>query len=66
EKEQPAHIPDFRNVLYWSPDIKTNQQGNASCSFYSSDLTGQYIVIVNGISGDGHAGHDSFTFEVKK
>lgn len=66
EKEKSSHIPDFRNVLYWSPDIRTDKQGNASCSFYTSDIPGKYIVIADGITKDGHAGHASYTFDVKK
>jgi hypothetical protein len=66
ENEPLSHTPDFRNVLYWSPEIKTDMQGKAQCSFYTSDLPGRYVVIVNGISEDGCAGHTSLIFEVRK
>lgn len=66
EKDQSTSIPDFRNVLYWSPEIKTNPEGKAQCSFYTSDIRGKYVVIVNGISKDGYAGYASFMFEVEK
>lgn len=65
-ERMPASIPDFRNVLYWSPDIETNRKGEAECSFYTSDLPGKYVILVNGITKDGLAGSNAFTFEVTK
>jgi hypothetical protein len=65
EKGQSSRIPDFRNVLYWSSDIRTDSEGNARCSFYTSDISGQYIVVVNGISKDGRAGHTAIKFRVR-
>lgn len=50
------HIPDFRNLLYWSPDIRTNALGKAQASFFTSDQTGEYIIIVQGLTPNGNAG----------
>ena len=57
------HIPDFRNLLYWSPSVKAN---GSPVSFYTSDQEGKYIGLVQGISSDGRAGSCYFNFEVKK
>lgn len=59
-----SRIPDFRNVLYWSPDIETDLTGHATCSFYTSGLPGQYAIIVNGITKDGYAGSNVHIFTV--
>ncbi|MDO8994325.1 MAG: hypothetical protein Q7U83_14740, partial [Daejeonella sp.] len=32
-----SRLPDFRNILYWSPDIKINSDGKKTISFYTSD-----------------------------
>jgi len=48
-----SRIPDFRNTLYWNPDIRTNKQGKASVEFYTSDETGEYTVLVEGFTPDG-------------
>jgi len=63
--EMATRIPDFRNLLYWAPDVKTDLQGKAGLHFYSSDQTGTYKVVVQGITADGTAGSQSYTFEVK-
>lgn len=57
------HMPDFRNLLYWSPSVKAN---GGPVSFYTSDQVGKYIGVVQGITADGQAGSTYFSFEVKK
>jgi hypothetical protein len=60
-----SRLPDFRNVLYWSPDIQTDAQGKVEINFYTSDLKGKYIVVLQGMNADGRAGKESLLFEVK-
>jgi hypothetical protein len=54
--QQESRIPDLRNVLYWSGEILTNQQGQQQLSFYSSDMPGRYQILLQGITADGKAG----------
>jgi hypothetical protein len=61
-----SRIPDFRNLLYWAPDVNTDVQGKAQLGFYSSDQTGHYRVVVQGITKSGLAGSKTFTFEVAR
>ena len=65
ETEQAAanHLPDYRNVLYWSPGIQAAPK--STLSFYSSDVPGKYIVVVEGLAADGTAGSGMASFEVK-
>lgn len=65
ETEQDAtnHLPDYRNVLYWSPSIQTTPK--SALSFYSSDVPGKYIIMVEGLAADGTAGSGIASFEVK-
>jgi hypothetical protein len=44
---------DFRNTLYWNPEIKTGNNGNAEISFYTSDEPGDYSIIIEGFTNDG-------------
>jgi hypothetical protein len=55
--------PDYRNVLYWSPDIKT-KTGKKHISFYTSDLPGKYVVLIQGISDTGIVGVATESFSV--
>ena len=65
ETQQKSRTPDFRNLLYWSPDIHVDSNGKASVEFYSSDQKGKYIVVVQGITADGKAGSATSGFEIK-
>ena len=39
--------------------------GKETLSFYSSDLPGKYIVVVEGLAADGRAGSAIASFEVE-
>jgi hypothetical protein len=65
EEQLESHLPDFRNVLYWSPVVPVNGTGKGGLSFYSSDLPGKYFVVVQGLAADGTAGSGVGSFEVK-
>jgi hypothetical protein len=65
-KEQlEKRLPDFRNTLFWSPDITINKEGKATLQFYSSDRTGKYIAILQGISKNGNPVSAFTTFQVE-
>jgi hypothetical protein len=64
--QKSSRIPDFRNVLYWQPDLSVGPQGKGEFSFYTGDQPGTYIGLIQGITADGLAGSSYFTFEVKK
>ena len=63
-EEQDSHMPDFRNVLYWAPQVKTGPDGKAQLSFYTSDLKGKFAVVTQGISSEGLPGNTVTLFEV--
>jgi hypothetical protein len=60
-----SHLPDFRNVLYWSPALLIDASGKGKLDFYASDLPGRYLVVVEGLAADGSAGSSVLSFEVK-
>lgn len=64
-EQAASRLPDFRNVLHWAPDIQTDTNGKAAVQFYTSDLKGKYVAILQGMDSNGHAGTHTFTFEVK-
>ena len=53
--QQISRIPDYRNMLYWSPNIKT-KNGKGQFSFYTSDIPGHYIMVIEGFDSNGNAG----------
>jgi hypothetical protein len=58
-------IPDFRNTLYWNPDLHTDNLGKTSVDFYASDESAEYIIIVEGISPDGKSGISTVPLIIK-
>ena len=61
-----SRVPDFRNVLYWSPDVYTDKNGKKQVSFYTSDTPGTYGVVIQGVTANGLAGSKTTTFTVAK
>jgi hypothetical protein len=64
-EQKASRLPDFRNQLYWSPDVQTDSHGKANIHFFTSDLKGKYVAVLQGMDNDGNSGSYSFTFEVK-
>jgi hypothetical protein len=60
-----SRMPDFRNVLEWKPRLRS-KAGEESIKFYTSDLPGQYLIVVEGISKDGACGSATEIITVKK
>jgi len=52
-KEKDAENADFRTTVFWSPELITDDKGNASFSFYTADLATRYRIVVEGITEDG-------------
>jgi hypothetical protein len=66
EAKVSERLPDFRNVLYWSPDLKIDSKGKKTISFYTSDQENKYTVVVQGISPEGKLGSSKIEIQVKK
>ena len=47
--DNSQHIPDFRNQLLWSPNIKLNTK-EQEISFYTSDNSGDYEICLEGFT----------------
>ncbi|MET3875379.1 hypothetical protein ABIE50_000791 [Chitinophaga sp. OAE865] len=54
--DQSNNGPDFRKTLAWIPDITTDENGEATVSFYCSDVYGRFQVSVEGVSEQGLIG----------
>lgn len=59
-------FPDYRNTLFWKPDIITNTQGEAKVTFFCSDINSLFLGNIEGVSGDGLLGAENFKFSVSK
>lgn len=64
--ETENHMPDQRFLLHWEPDIRTGPDGRYELDFYTSDVPGEYVVVIEGITDAGHSGTGTYTFTVKE
>jgi hypothetical protein len=63
---KPEHdLPDLRNVLHWSPTLKTDENGKTTFRFFSSDNVGTMRIFVEGIDAQGRMGVKEILFDVK-
>ncbi len=65
-QQTESRLPDFRNVLYWSPKINIDGNQKRPVSFYTSELEGNFAVTVQGNAANGLAGSKTIFITVKK
>jgi hypothetical protein len=61
-----SSLPDARNTLFWSPAVVTDENGEATVSFYCSDLNTTFTGRIEGTDGAGLLGLSNFDFRVLK
>jgi len=61
---QQSRLADFRNVLYWNPNLSLIEN-EATFSFYTSDHTSVYDIIVRGTTKGGLTVFGSKSFAVE-
>ena len=49
--------PDFRTTVYWNPSVITEENGKVEIYFYTSDNTGNYVVVIEGVTDEGRIVH---------
>lgn len=60
-----GRMPDLRTALYWNPELVPDENGSATFSFYTTDVTGEFAIRLEGISGEGKPFYQEETFTVK-
>ena len=44
---------DLRTTLYWNPNVVIDHSGKASLQFFTSDISGEYELRIEGLSLSG-------------
>lgn len=57
EGETPEVRSDFRNTIYWNPNVEVDKTGIKTLEFYNSDDITSFRTVVEGFSADGGVGH---------
>ena len=60
------HLPDFRQLLYWEPELKPDTLVDGIIECYASDLKGQYRVNIQGILLNGEPVHGNAIITIKQ
>ncbi|MEQ8547503.1 MAG: TonB-dependent receptor plug domain-containing protein [Cyclobacteriaceae bacterium] len=64
EPSERHSMPDYRSTIFWEPNIRfTNNE--AELSFYTSDQSGAYSIILEGILKNGQPFHEETTITVE-
>ncbi|MFI5148303.1 MAG: MG2 domain-containing protein [Bacteroidia bacterium] len=53
---------DFRNTIYWNPNVEIDKSGKKTLEFYASDDITSFRVTTEGIASDGMPGRMEKTF----
>jgi hypothetical protein len=56
---------DYRNTLYWNPEVKTDENGEANISFYTSDEKGKFLITIEGVGERGEVCSKKIILEVE-
>jgi hypothetical protein len=64
-EKKKNRLPDFRNVLSWIPDLAIDANGFQKISFFSSDIKGKYLIVVQGVGSNGTVGATSSVIDIK-
>lgn len=59
------NIPDYRNCLYWNPDYIGQSGSTEKIRFNTSDVKGEYEILIRGISDEGEIIEGKTYFVVK-
>jgi hypothetical protein len=63
-KDKNSRLPDYRHQLLWLPDLKLDDK-EKNISFYTSDINGQFEIILEGFSELGKSVYIKKIIEVK-
>ena len=66
QDQKQSRLADFRNLLHWAPSLKVGSKTGEQVSFYTSDQEGTYLIVTQGITGNGLAGSNMVTFKVEQ
>lgn len=48
-----SKIPDQRDQLYWNPSLTVHDEATKDITFFTSDVTGEFDVVIEGFSNSG-------------
>lgn len=65
EVDKRSPVPDFRHTLLWQPDVPINGESSLSIPFTTSDLSGDFIITIEGLTQTGEILYATKLFRVR-
>jgi hypothetical protein len=59
------NLPDWRHSLYWDADLQLKAGEKQEIVCHTSDYTGNFVVVIEGLTASGKAFHQTARFNVK-
>lgn len=66
QAQRESRLPDRRYLLHWNPFVVTDKDGNGQVVFTTSDVRGEFKIVVEGMTNAGDIGSTTSSFTVKK
>lgn len=58
-------FPDYRNLVFWKPKLKSNENGLSNIEFYHGDDTGLFQIIIESIGESGELSYKELYYRVE-
>ena len=65
EGKRQSRLPDFRHTLLWEPILQTSGKSTLEVPFSTSDFKGEFLITVEGLTGEGEIISATASFEVR-
>ena len=62
---KPDSRPDLRTTVFWEPQMVSDAAGKAKISYFNTDVSGVYRIVIEGIDVNGSLARKVLTYEVK-
>ncbi len=66
ETSHTTKRPDFRQLISWESGLELRQGERQELTFYTGDLGGDYMIILQGLSDDGHPVYQTKSINVQR
>ncbi|MEY3542238.1 MAG: hypothetical protein RLZZ204_1050, partial [Bacteroidota bacterium] len=64
ELADKSRLPDLRSLLYWRPQLELKKGNQTTFSFYTSDLAGDFVMVLKGVDENGNLVNQTHSFSV--
>lgn len=66
EEQTPSSLPDQRDQLFWNPNVIATEKESPSIQFFTSDIEGEFEIVIEGFTQEGKPVSILRTFKVEK